>query len=49
VELIIVHGSLLAPDQFGAIMAGLLARPDIRAIARYEERLGPDVVFLLSR
>lgn len=49
VDLIIVHGSLLAPDQFGAIMSSLLARPDVRAIARYEERLGPDVVFRLLK
>lgn len=49
VDLIILHGSLLAPDRFGAIMAVLLARPDIRAIARYEERTGPDVVVRLSR
>ena len=49
VDLIILHGALLAPDRFGAILAGLLARPDIRAIARYEERIGPDVVFHLSK
>ena len=47
VDLIILHGALLAPDRFGALMAGLLARPDIRAVARYEERMGPDVVFRL--
>lgn len=49
VDLIIVHGSLLSPDRFGAITAGLLSRPDIRAIARYEERMGPDLVFRLLR
>lgn len=49
VDLIILHGGLLAPDRFGAIMAGLVARPDIRAIARYEERVGPDIVFRLVR
>jgi hypothetical protein len=49
VDLIVLHGSLLAPDRFGALMAGLLARPDIRAVARYEERMGPDVVLRLVR
>jgi hypothetical protein len=49
VDLIILHGGLLAPDRFGIIMAELLARPDIRAVARYEARVGPDVVFRLVR
>ena len=49
VDLIIVHGALMSPDRFGAIMAGLVARPDIRAIARYDEPIGPDVVFRLQR
>lgn len=49
VDLIILHGGLLAPDRFGAVMAGLVARQDVRAIARYEERVGPDVVFRLVR
>jgi hypothetical protein len=49
VDLIIVHGSLLLPDRFGAITSGLLARQDVRAIARFEEHMGPDVVFRLSR
>ncbi len=49
VDFIVVHGNLLSPDTFGGITTGLLARPDVRAVARFEERMGPDVVFRLSR
>lgn len=49
VDLIVVHGSLLSPDRFGALTAALLARTDIRPVARFEEGTGPDIVFRLLR
>jgi hypothetical protein len=49
VDLIVVHGGYMPPDKFGAMTAGLLARPDVRAVAKFEEKLGPDIVFRLTR
>lgn len=49
VDVIIVHGGLLSPDRFGEVMTAMASRPDVRAIARYQEPKGPDVVFRLSR
>ena len=49
VDLIIVHGALLGPDEFGATTAALLARPDIEAVAQFEEPMGLDAVFRLRR
>jgi hypothetical protein len=49
VDLLVIHGSLMSPDAFGEMTAALLARPDVEATARFEERLGPDVVFRLRR
>lgn len=49
VDLIVVHGTLMDPGVFGEMTAGLLARPDIEALAKFEERMGSDVVFRLRR
>jgi hypothetical protein len=49
VDLLVVHGNLMDPQQFGAITAALVARPDIEALAQFEERMGSDMVFRLRR
>lgn len=49
VDLIVVHGGYMSPDRFGAITTGLVARDDVEAVAKFEERLGPDMVFRLKR
>jgi hypothetical protein len=49
VDFIVVHGSYIPIDKFGQMTSGLLARPDVQTAARFEERLGPDIVFRLSR
>jgi hypothetical protein len=49
VDLIVVHGGYMSADRFGSITADLLARSDISAAARFEEHLGPDIVFRLKR
>ena len=49
VDFLVIHGGLMTPDEFGGMTAALLARPDIEAIARFEERMGSDVVFRLRR
>lgn len=49
VDLLIIHGSLMKPEEFGDMTSALLARPDIEAMAQFEERMGPDVVFRLKR
>jgi len=49
VDLLVIHGSLMRPDEFGEMTAALLARPDVEATAQFEEPLGPDVVFRLRR
>lgn len=49
VEVIVVHGALLGPDQFGATTAALIARPDIEAVAQFQEQMGLDAVFRIKR
>jgi hypothetical protein len=49
VDLIVVHAGLMDRDAVGAMTAALLARPDIEAMAQFEEPHGPDVVFRLRR
>ena len=49
VDLIVVHAGLMDRDAFGEMTAALLARPDIEAMAQFEEPRGPDVVFRLRR
>ena len=49
VDLIVVHGMFMDPGVFGEMTAALLARPDIEALAKFEERMGSDVVFRLRR
>jgi len=49
VDLLVIHGSLMRPDEFGEMTAALLARPDVEATAQFEEPLGPDVVLRLRR
>jgi len=46
-QLIVVHGALMTPEEFGDMTATLLARRDLQALARFEERMGSDVVFRL--
>lgn len=48
-DLIVVHGGYMSPDRFGAMTAGLVGRDDVEAVAKFEERLGPDMVFRLQR
>ena len=47
VDLLVIHGSMMDPEKFGEMTAALLARPDIEAMARFQERMGADVVFRL--
>jgi hypothetical protein len=49
VDLILIHASLMEREAFGDMTAALLARPDIKAMAQFEEPRGPDVVFRLLR
>jgi hypothetical protein len=49
VDLLVIHASLMDREKFGEMTAALLARPDIDAMAQFEERMGPDVVFRLRR
>lgn len=50
VDWIVVHGAGLGADRYGAITAALLARPDIEAMAQFDEvRGGSDMVFRLRR
>jgi hypothetical protein len=49
VDLIVIHGKSMTPEKFGAMTAALLARPDIEAMAQFQERMGTDVVFRLKR
>jgi hypothetical protein len=49
VDLIVVHGGYMSADRFGSITADLLARSDIAVAAKFEEHLGPDIVFRLNR
>jgi len=49
VDLVVIHGPLMDPELFGEMTAALLSRPDIEALAKFEERMGSDVVFRLRR
>lgn len=49
VDLIVVHGGLIGPEAFGDMTAALLARPDIEAMAQFQEPRGIDAVFRLRR
>lgn len=49
VDLLVIHGSLMKPEEFGEMTTALLARPDTEALAQFQERLGSDVVFRLRR
>ena len=49
VDLLVIHGNLMDPQQFGSITAALLARPDMEALAQYEEQMGSDMVFRIRR
>jgi hypothetical protein len=49
VDLLVIHGNLMDPEDFGDMTSTLLARPDIEALAKFDERMGSDVVFRLRR
>ena len=49
VDLIVIHGSMMTPEKFGAMTAALLARPDIEAMAQFPQRMGSDMVVRLRR
>ena len=49
VDLVVIHGGLMPPDRLGDVTAKLLLRPDFSAVAQYQERRGPDMVFRLLR
>jgi hypothetical protein len=49
IDVIIVHGGLLEPADYGAITSALLARPDIEAMAQLDEAGGSDMAFRLRR
>lgn len=49
VELMVIHGGMMSPEEFGEMTSALLARPDIEAMARFDAPLGPDAVFRVRR
>jgi hypothetical protein len=49
VDLIILHGRFLEPDEFGRWTASLAARSDVDQIAQFPEQGGDDIVFRLRR
>ena len=49
VDLIVLHGTYMEPDELGAWAAALNARQDTEVVAEFQERGGPDIVFRLSR
>jgi hypothetical protein len=49
VDFIVIHGSLMTPEKFGAMTATLLAREDIEAMAQFPQRMGSDMVVRLRR
>ena len=49
VDLVVIHAGLMPPDRFGDVTAKLLLRSDFSAVARFQERRGPDMVFRLLR
>ena len=49
VDFIVIHGSLMPPEQFGPMTATLLARPDTEVMAQFPQRMGSDLVVRLRR
>ncbi len=49
IDFLVIHGNLLGPEKFGQISSQLLARPDIEAMAHFDEPMGSDAVFRLLR
>lgn len=49
VDLIVVHGGYMDRERFGDMTAALLTRPDVEAMAQFEETRGTDAVFRLKR
>jgi Dolichyl-phosphate-mannose-protein mannosyltransferase len=49
VDLIVLHGRFLKPDEFGRWAAALAARGDIEQVAQFPELGGGDLVFRLRR
>jgi hypothetical protein len=49
VDLIVLHGRYMAPDQFGKMAAALSARQDVSVVAEFPEQGGADLVFRLNR
>jgi hypothetical protein len=49
VDLIVLHGTLMKPDQLGELAAALIARADAEVVAEFQEPGGPDIVFRLNR
>jgi hypothetical protein len=49
VDLVVLHGSYMKPDELGAWAAALDQRPDLEMVAEFQERGGPDIVFRLNR
>ena len=49
VDLIVLHGTYMKPDELGAVAAALNGRSDTNLVAEFQERGGPDIVFRLSR
>ncbi|HEX6162052.1 MAG TPA: hypothetical protein VFZ31_01715 [Vicinamibacterales bacterium] len=49
VDLIVIHGQFMTAEQFGDMTAVLLERPDIEAMAQFDEPMGSDVVFRLRK
>lgn len=49
VDLIVIHGGIVGPEKFGEMTSALLERPDIEAMAQFQEQRGLDAVFRLRR
>jgi len=49
VDIIVLHGTYMKPDQLGEWAATLSARADAQVVAEFQEPGGPDIVFRLSR
>ena len=49
VDLIVLHGQFMKPDEFGRWAAALAARSDVEQVAQFPEQGGDDLVFRLKR
>jgi len=49
VDLLVIHGGLMDQETFGEMTAALVARPDVEALAQFQEQRGVDAVFRLRR